>query len=153
MLPCARMWPTSALSLTMGWNPTSSRTNTFVNQNFHHFVDGLLRIFLFWLFWTNEYILDENMNERKIEGAPSNWIPPHCVLSLHVHFGGKIDCFLWLQQIFTTTRSIYHPVSVCKFFQEQNPLLLVQDILHTIKVRKYQKVFSVFSHFLQKGTK
>ena len=44
----------------------------------------------------------------------SEKISPNCDISLHVHFGGKIDCFLWLQQIFTTTRSIYHPVSVCK---------------------------------------
>ena len=30
------------------------------------------------------------------------------------------------------------------FFQEQNPLLLVQDILHTIKVRKFHCIFTSF---------
>ena len=51
---------------------------------------------------------------RIFQSPASEKISHNCDISLHVHFGGKIDCFLWLQQIFTTTRSIYHPVSVCK---------------------------------------
>ena len=88
MLPCARMWPTSALSVTKWWKPTSSRNYTFVHcSNFHHFEHGLLRK-IFWDFfeptkisWMKTWIHENSKGLLQKGFHPIVFFPCMCTLA------------------------------------------------------------------------